>query len=223
MYKNNIFFILAIVVTLAIAFTSCQPEDEVEVPLSRLFRPGSFSRVVDGVNVSLTWVPIKNASYRIEYGRLASGLPFDSVKDMQIVELERGVSSYELMELWGSTRYGIRIKAVSLVSETADSEWASSSFTTGAENIFYPITFHPDGSDFKIFLTWQNGKDVTHIIVNNLQSGDKIFEISPDEKETGSKTLASSPDYRFRNGQFYTISIWLGERKRGENSITLQR
>lgn len=208
---------------LVASFFSCRPEEDESVQLSRLFRPNSFSRVVDGTSVSLIWTPIKNATYLIEYGQLASGLPFDSVKNKQVIELARGITSYELSDLWGSTRYGIRIKAISTLAGTNDSEWVTTSFTTGAENIFYPITYEPDGSDFKIFISWQIEKEVTHIVVNNLQLGNKVFEISTEEKAAGIKTLVSAPDYRFRNGQTYTISIWLNERKRGENSVTLKR
>jgi len=226
MFKNKLLLNVCtyvIIAAFAISFVSCDTEEEGEVQLSRLFRPGSFSRVVDGTNVSLSWLPIKNASYLIEYGRLASGLPFDSIKDMQVIELERGVSTHELYDLWGSTRYGIRIKAVSIISGTNDSEWVSSNFTTDAENILYPLTYEPNESDFNVHLIWQSEKEVSHIIVNNLQLGVKTFEISSEEKISGEKTLLNSSDYRFRNNQQYTISIWLGERKRGEKVITIVR
>lgn len=226
MFKNKIIlrlFTFAFVAAFALTAVSCKPEENNAVQLSRLFRPSSFNCLVDGTNVTLSWTPIKNATYLIEYGRLASGLPFDSVKDMQTIELPSGITSYQLLDLWGSTRYGIRIKAVSTIPGTNDSEWVVTSFTTDAENIFYPITFTPDGSDFKIFISWDIEKEVTHIVVNNLQLGDKVFEISTEEKAVGMKTLVSAPEYRFRNGQLYTISIWLGERKRGENSVILQR
>lgn len=224
MYKK-IFNLYAFVffTVLAASFFSCEQEKDETVQLSRLFRPNSFSKVVDGTSVLLTWTPIKNATYLIEYGQQASETPFDSVKNKQVIELPRGITTYELSDLWGSARYGIRIKAKSTLAGTNDSEWVTSSFTTAAENIFYPITFEPDGSDFKVFMSWLVEKDVTRIVVNNLQLGDKVFEISDEEKNAGKKTLISAPDYRFRNGQLYTISIWLNDRKRGENSVTLKR
>lgn len=213
----------AFFIALVASFVSCKPEEDETVQLSRLFRPNSFSRVVEGTNVLLKWTPIKNGSYLIEYGHLASGLPFDSVKNKQVIELARGTTSYELSDLWGSTRYGIRIKAISTIAGTNDSEWVATNFTTGAENIFYPLTFQPDGSYFKILLSWQMEKEVSRIIVTNLQLGEKVFEVSNEEKALGEKTLLGTAEYRFRNGQQYNITIWLGDRKRGENTITLQR
>lgn len=224
MYKNILnLCALIFFMALAASFVSCEPEENETVQLSRLFRPSSFSRVVDGTNVSLKWMPIKNATYLIEYGHLASGLPFDSVKNKVVVELARGTTSYELSDLWGSTRYGIRIMAISTLAGTNNSEWVATNFTTGAENIFYPLTYQPDGSYFKILLSWQVEKEVSRIVVTNLQLGEKIFEISNEEKALGEKTLLGTTDYRFRNGQQYNITIWLGDRKRGENTITLQR
>lgn len=226
MFKNRIILSLctfAFLTAFTISFVSCEQEEEEDVVLSRLFRPGSFSRIVNGTDVALSWIPIKNATYLIEYGRLASGLPFDSIKDKQTIELERGVSSYQLYELWGSTRYGIRIKAVSTIPETEDSEWATSNFTTGAENIFYPLTYEPAGNDFRIFVKWIPEKTVTHILINNLQLGEKLIPLSNAEITVGEKIIESVPEYRLRNGQQYIISIWFNERKRGENSVTLQR
>lgn len=227
MFKNKIILSIctfALLTAFILPLPSCtQEEEEQTVQLSRLFRPGSFSRVVDGTSVTLSWTPIKNAAYLIEYGRLAVDLPFDSVKDKVSIEIPKGYISYQLTDLWGSTRYGIRIKCVSTLAGTNDSEWVTTSFTTAAENIFYPIVYEPDGIDFKITVSWQVEKDVSHITVNNLQLGEKIFEISNEEKALGQKVLLSASDYRFRNAQQYTIAIWLDERKRGENSVTLLR
>lgn len=223
MLKNKIIWSLCSLVFFAVSFISCDSDDEEEMVLSRLFRPGSFSRVVDGTNVSLSWTPIRNASYLIEYGRLEYGLPFESIKDMNTIELRQGSSSCQLHDLWGSTRYGIRIKAISLVPETKDSEWVISNFTTEAENIFYPLSFEPVGNVFRIFVKWNATKEVEKIKITNLQLGDKTIDLTSAEIAAGEKTIESADDYALRNGQMYTVSIWLGERKRAEASVTLKR
>ena len=207
----------------ALVLASCGNDDEPVEQLSRLFRPGSFARTVDGTTVTLSWLPIKNATYYIEYGRAEAGVPFEEIEDLQKLSLGR-VSTYKLENLWGSTRYAIRIKAVSTIPEVKDSEYVNSNFTTGAENIFYPLESGLNGTSFYISVKWEQGNnEVTHIEINNLQLGSKTIFLSEAEIAAGEMKIENSSDYRLVNGQQYIISIYQGERKRGESSITLRR
>lgn len=223
MFINKKLFRICWAVLFSFLFIACNNDEPTnDQLLSRLFRPGSFARSIEGTNVMLSWLPIKNATYYIEYGRALPGVPFEEVEDLQILSLGR-VSSHQLTDLWGSTRYAIRIKAVSTIPEVNDSEYVYSNFTTGAENIFYPLTFGLDNTDFYIMVKWDVDKEVSHIMIDNLQLGSKEFLLTAEEIAIGEKKIENSPDYRLRAGQQYTISIYLDERKRGENSITLQR
>ena len=207
----------------ALLLISCETEEPVvNQQLSRLFRPGSFSRLVEGTTVTLSWQPIKNATYYIEYGKAEAGVPFEEIEELAAITLGR-VSAHKIENLWGSTRYAIRIKAVSTIEGVNDSEYVNSNFTTGAENIFYPLAFEYNGTDFTILVKWEAEKDVSHITINNLQLGEKIISLSAEDITIGEKRIASTTEYRLRSGQQYTIAIYLNTRKRGENSITLQR
>lgn len=212
---------------LALLFVSCDDNDNSgEQELSRLFRPGSLTRLVEGTTVTLSWIPIKGATYYIEYGRAEAGVPFEEVEDMQSLTLGK-VSSCKVDNLWGNTRYAVRLKAVSSTPGVNDSQYVVSNFTTGAENIFYPLTYGPDGNDFWILAKWDNTKEVSRLVIDHSQQGEKIILLSAAEITAGEALIKSTPDYRLRPGvpgqDEYKFSIYLGERKRGESTVRLQR
>ncbi|KAA6351101.1 hypothetical protein EZS27_001527 [termite gut metagenome] len=204
--KNIINILLSALITFSLF--SCDESDETsDITTSRLFKPASFTRTVEGINVRLSWVPIKNATYYLEVGK---DVNFEL--DAEVAVSLAGVSEYYLTDLWGSTRYYARIKSVSIKPEIKDSDYAVVNFTTEIENIFNSST--TSGNNW-VLLNWLAGKELSHIRISpSSPSVPNTVNLTGVDVAAGEKrieNLTSNTDY--------TFVLYLGERKRGEITI----
>jgi len=188
---------------------SCDDNETEEYQLSRLFSPISFSASVELNVVSLSWVPINEAIYVLEISK--DSLLFEH--DLQTIPLDKNVE-YLLENLWSSTRYSARIKAVSNDPSIADSKFTAITFKTGIENIFYAAS-PGDTSVDKITLRWDNTKLVTSIVVSKAGIDDFAIHLSENDIAEGKKVIAELTE-----NSVYTFRIYLGEMLRGTMTVS---
>lgn len=199
-------------------FSACEESEEITggTP-SRLFRPANLSFTPDKTTVS--WTPVKGSTYQLEVGR-NKGETFETAVGVQTFMLT--TSSFTFPELWGSTRYTVRIKSVSNDPDIKDSEYNQASFTTSPENIIVSY-LNEIGSDW-ITLHWSADEfPVSHIHVEWLEGRGGPFEpfdaeVSPEEAAAGAKKvegLVARSKYRF--------TVYTGERMRGDIEIITER
>jgi hypothetical protein len=207
--KSNqklIFFIMTMVLMLS-AF-SCEDEKTDDSDPSRLFRPTRLDAKVMKNTAEITWVPVAGATYILEISR--DSLSF--TVDLQSISLEN-VASYTFDDLWSTTRYSVRIKAISAISGTASSEFKQLTFVTQEENIFTAVASADIGIN-QIAIKWDNTKSVDHI---NVTTGSNVttVNLSKEEIEAGTKIITG-----LDGGTDYKFGIYLGERNRGTLSST---
>lgn len=185
---------LLLIAFLPATLSSCLEEPEVLYTTpSQLFRPITFSASVNVVDVNFSWAPIKNASYLLELSRDE----FNS--DIVSIPID-GRASYQVTDLASQTRYTARIKAVSKETGVKDSEYASVTFTTGTENIF----FQPAAADItstSVLISWEPGKAVTHLAVSSEGETVRTISIPQPAIESGQllvDQLSSETSYTFR-------------------------
>jgi hypothetical protein len=210
-YIINTFAILAFC---SFALLSCEKETDDEVEkIDQLFRPVLFRAAVEETNVTLTWTPIAGATYALEISK--DSLLFET--DLQVIYLDKQVTTHLVEELWSSSRYSARIKAVSTDASIKDSGYKEITFFTGKENIFYGVTDENIGSDH-VLLKWIAGKNVSHIEV--MKEGDPEDNIisnllTEEDIRIGQKDIVGlSP------GTTYIFKIYNGEKPRGTTTVT---
>lgn len=105
--------------------TSCEeaPGITEETP-DQLFRPVNLSASAGENEVTLTWSPIKNATYFLEISRDS----FEFAIDVQDFSLDEAACT--IGDLWNESRYSARVKAVSAVPAIKDSEYKQITFVT---------------------------------------------------------------------------------------------
>ncbi|MDR1456398.1 MAG: fibronectin type III domain-containing protein [Tannerella sp.] len=184
-------------------FFSCGKESEETFP-ERLFRPATFSAIVDVNNVDFTWMPIEGASYLLEISR--DSLMFET--EIQTYSISN-TNKARIEDLWGSTRYSARIKAVSATPAVMDSRYRSTIFFTQAENLFAELNDGDIGTD-RITLRWDRSRPVDHILVSATDRSDSSVIITAEDLAAG-QTVISGLD----PGTKYTFRLCLGERNRG--------
>jgi hypothetical protein len=206
-YKYNIALSLILMLFLPLFMVSCDEESVVEAP--RLFRPALFTSSINGSEVTLTWVPIANASYSLEVSR--DSFLFEN--ELQVIPLDE-LSKYKLTDLWSLSRYSARIKSVSKDASIDDSEWNQITFKTGQENILYSIGLDDIGFDY-VNLKWDKSKIVTHIIVSSEGSSDRTVTLSSEDITSGMKRIEG-----LNSGTKYILKICRGEQIRGQATVT---
>src|SRR5690606_34361191 len=170
----------------------------------RLFRPPMFAASVEANEVTLSWVPISNATYVLEISK--DELLFEN----ELEQIEVGeTDSYVLEELWSSTRYSARIKAVSNDPAIKDSEFTAITFQTGAENIFFTPT-EEDISTSSVLLGWDNSREADRITVAAPGTATRTINLSSTDIENG-KVLIEE----LNPATTYTFRIYRGEMLRG--------
>jgi hypothetical protein len=200
----SIFFITIMV--LMLSAISCQDEKTDDQDLSRLFRPTRLDAKVMKNTAEITWVPVAGATYILEISR--DSLLFEV--DLQTIPLE-STASYTFDDLWSLTRYSVRVKAISNISSTANSEYKTLTFVTQAENIFSAVASADIGIN-QIALKWDKTKSVDHI---NVTADAKVttVNLSAEEIAAGAKIMTG-----LDGGTDYQFGIYLGERIRGSLS-----
>lgn len=176
----------------------------------RLFRPPAFAATVDANEVTLSWVPIADATYVLEVSK--DNLVFET--ELQQIELGE-VAEYVLTDLWSSTRYSARIKAVSKNPSVKDSEFTAVTFQTGVENIFYTPDEDEDITENSVLLKWVNSKEVDKVTVSAPEIASRTLLLSSANIESG-EILVDGLD----GGINYTFRIFKGDMLRGSISLS---
>lgn len=146
--------------SIVLGLVCCEDEPGNDQTTDRLFAPPRFTVSPGSTTAHMTWIPIRNATYRLEVSR--DTLQFEV--ELQTFDLE-DVDVFDLSGLWGRSLYSARIKSISHEPDVADSRFNQLTFTTSQENIF--IT--PKAEDItptSILISWQGGAGVTKITVN---------------------------------------------------------
>ena len=108
-----------------LSLPSCEKETvDLAESSDQLFRPVRFEAEVDDQKVTLSWIPIRQATYIIE---LING------NDSQIFTLPN-TKLLIIEDLKAQTEYTARIKAVSADESKKDSGYQEINFTTGISN-----------------------------------------------------------------------------------------
>jgi hypothetical protein len=191
---------------------SCKENDDIDVDIPRrLFRPSIFQHVLNVTDVSFQWTPIKNADYLLE----VSPDPefFSDVMSFTV----SNTNELTVENLWSSTGYNARLKAISKNPEIGDSKFISIKFTTGVENVFFTQQDGSVGVDF-VELSWNFQKEVTHIIVSidgNEEGGSKRVDLTETNKSEGKiKIDGLLPDTK------YVFKIFKTLQERGTQIVT---
>lgn len=204
-----------IVVILGIFFfagmLSCEKHnlEDPDTSTDRLFRPPTFAANVNTNEVTLSWVPIANATYVLEVSK--DNLVFET--ELQRIELGE-VAEYILTDLWSSTRYSARIKAVSNNPLVKDSEFTAVTFQTGVENVFFS-TDEDDITESTIVLNWDNSKAVDKVTVSSTGLATRTVSLSPLEIANGQAVIGE-----LTGGTNYTFRIYNSEMLRGTLTIS---
>lgn len=202
-----------VLLTLPLLMFSCDDDDSTlnDVP-NQLFRPILLSATINNGNeVTLSWIPIANASSLLEISR--DSLLFQNETQTFLLD---GVSQYTIKDLWSNSTYSARIKAVSKDSNIKDSEFDQMVFTTQTENIFYAVTDDQIGNDY-VLLKWDNSKNVSHLVLSADGGTETTIALSESDISGGQKLVEGlNPDTE------YVFKIYLGEMLRGTISVKTQ-
>ncbi len=208
-YEYNIALLLILMLFLPFLMVSCDEETSVVETTDQLFRPALFTSTVIGNEVTLTWVPIANASYSLEISKDS----FLFQNELQVIPLEE-VQTYKVTDLWSLSRYSARIKAISKDASVKDSEWNQITFTTGSENILYSIGLDDIGFD-NVNLKWDKNKIVTHLVVSSEGSPDRTVTLTTGDISSGVKRVEG-----LNPGTRYIIKIYRGAQLRAQTTVT---
>jgi len=207
-YKYNIALLLILMLFLPLFMVSCDEETLVVETPDQLFRPALFTANVNGNEVTLTWVPIANASYSLEVSK--DSLLFQN--ELLVIPLEE-VQTYKITDLWSTTRYSARIKAVSKDPLIKDSGYNQITFVTGTENILYTPA-SADISTTSVLLKWDASKAVTKIVVSATGIADRTINLASADIAAGQKLIDG-----LSSGITYIFKIYNGEMLRGTISV----
>ncbi len=201
-------FITLLIISFTFMWNSCEDDTIVDNSTNQLFRPAMLVTYINGVSVRFTWVPIAKAYYSLEISR--DSLQFE--RDLQIFILN-GVAEYQVEDLWSSSRYSVRIKAISKDSTIKDSEYKQTVFMTGIENIFYSVS-SSNVTVNSILLEWNNTKSVNRIVISTKDTPDREIQLSDTDTSEGKKLIDGLSANRA-----YTFKIYKGEMLRGTISV----
>ena len=200
--KYKILYAFVLCITLLVS--SCKEESETKDMFSMLFRPPVITASVNGVSVSFTWTAVGDGIYSLEISR--DSLLF--LTDLQVFEID-GKVEYTVKDLYSSSLYSARIKAISQNPEVDDSGYQEVIFITGQENIFYSVTDEDIGTN-SVLLKWEKGKDVSHVVISTTGVEDSMVTLSNDDISAEEKLIEG-----LNPGTEYTFTIYLGTRLRG--------
>lgn len=204
----------------AMALTAVSCDDEAEeltsVEYDRLFAPTALEiRIQDRTNIRASWECLSAddaKSYTIELfandpDMLCEGTP-ETYTD--ITE-----NPYVITGLAGETTYSFRIKAV---GETKESNWATTVFTTEAEQIFQSVA-DADIAATSVTLRWTAGEEADLITVTPVEEGSTAasvtYSVTAEDVANGYATVEGlTPETD------YEAVLTLGGRTRGTIEFT---
>jgi hypothetical protein len=173
--------------------------------VSRLFSPTDIDvRVVNQTSVRLSWRAVKNASsYTIEFFENAdedfSGSPERTISNVTMDQLPIVVPGFA-----GETTYSVRVKAIG--DGIDDSKWVSTTFTTDAEQIFFPVD-PEEITATGVTLRWPAGEFASHI---TFSPGDINRPVTASEVEEGVAVITG-----LESETQYTAKLMLDDKTRG--------
>jgi hypothetical protein len=157
-------FIYIVSISVAIIAAGCTDDIDPEITsleVSRLFSPVDLqARIVSQTSVRLEWKEVKKAQhYNIEVHQNATenytGTPFKTVTGILYDQLP-----YIIPGFAGETTYSVRVQAVG--EGISDSKWTSTTFTTNAEQILFPV--NPEEiTATGVTIRWPAGETATTI------------------------------------------------------------
>jgi hypothetical protein len=157
----------------------------------------------------LSWKAVKYAdSYTVEFFKNGdsdfSGTPERIVSDILFDQLPIVIPSFS-----GETSYSLRVKAVG--DDINDSKWVSATFTTGAEQILFPVD--PDDiTANSVIIRWPAGEAATHI---TLTPGDINQNLTESELAEGAVSITG-----LQGETSYTAKLMNGTSTRGTIAFT---
>jgi len=195
---NKLFFkyILGFVAVI-ILFISCDDDDKSQQ--SNLFRPTVVTTEIEEGSVLFKWTAF-NTSFQGEVKEYE--ISISETEDFNEVVLSDFTKDVSYLLTSGPVitnteiyDYYVRVKAISAVSGTADSEYTKPVlFSPYRENIFSTVR-QEDLSNTFVILRWRinddgSAPDVTKIVLEN-EDGEKIgeYSITDDEKDTRKKQI----------------------------------
>ena len=206
-------YLAGIVLTslLALGISSCKDYDfPVDESYARAFtpvliealniRPGSADVVfnkVRGIN-----------DYVIELSR--DSLEFGNI--IQTYNVDRTLDTLKLTDLFGETRYSVRIKSIS--ATMPESKWNEITFITPGEQIMEPV-LGTEVTSNSVILRWIPGSLVTHLLMQPVGSAAIQIELTAEEMEQGVKIVSG-----LMAETTYSVVILNGENRRGTAGVT---
>ncbi|MGN1375432.1 MAG: DUF4957 domain-containing protein [Prevotella sp.] len=209
----NILFVVGVAMSL---LTSCSDADSelTSVEYSRYFSPTTVeARVVDNVNVRLTWNAVPGAdSYEVSIIK-NSIQGAEETNNNDIVEVEgtevkniTGITMEDLplviAGLEGKTTYTALVRAIGASNE--NSKWSGREFKTGTEQCFSNVS-DADITANSVKLTWAETTPEFQTIT--VTPGDIVYTLTDADKASHSATiegLVGETEYTFialRNGE----------------------
>ena len=201
-YKNIATVVLLL--SLAVLSGSCKKETTASDIPDQLFRPIRFMASINGNVANISWVPIAGATYSLEVSK--DSLLFS--KELKVIPLDAMTFS-TVGDLYSSTRYSARIKAISKDVSIKNSDYQSITFVTGVENIFYTVAVADIGKN-QILLKWLTSKSVSQLVVSTAGVADVIIPLSSADLTAGQKLAVN-----LTNNTTYTFKIYFGDMLRG--------
>ncbi|MBW6497177.1 MAG: fibronectin type III domain-containing protein [Bacteroidales bacterium] len=178
--------------------------------VDRLFSPTDLdARVVNQTSVRLTWKKVNKADfYNVEFFENAnedfSGAPERAVNGVLFEDLPLVVAGFA-----GETTYSVRVQAVG--EGIDESKWISTTFTTDAEQILFPID-PEEITASGVTLRWPAGEFATHI---TLMPGDINRPVTADEVAEGVAVITG-----LQSETEYTAKLMNEDKTRGTMVFT---
>ncbi|WWC84371.1 hypothetical protein PIECOFPK_02107 [Mycovorax composti] len=186
-------------------------KERTSLETSRLFSPTKLTAtVVNRTSVRLSWGQVgKAGTYTIEIYESSSGTDFSGAPFRVVEGVTLDQVPYTVSGLDGETRYVVRVKAVGEGVE--DSKWVSATFTTDAEQIFYPVDLN-EIEPTSVVLRWPAGEAATQIV---LIPGNITHSVTAEEVSAGAATITG-----LVGETTYTARLLNGTKTRGTITFT---
>lgn len=196
-------------VSLAAASSCSDPGDELtSVEYNRYFRPTELeAKVTDQINVTLSWhTNNAPAQYQAEFytNESFSGTAART-ETMDYTGNSVADCEWPLKGFLGETTYYVRLRAY---SDSKQSEWVSTSFTTKAEQSLKAVS-EADVTETSITVHWKSGIEVTHLTYKS-ETDSVSVPLDATAKADSSYTITN-----LQQATAYVITLWNNDYKRG--------
>lgn len=210
----------AFVLLTSLSIVSCVDGNDWEtIDGNRLFGTTSFSVSPAAITAEVTWDATPNTEYYIieaSLEQMNNDTPMGEASGSIVYGEDKSIkkSPYILTGLQGETTYYLRIKSVSTGKESRWIYLEDATFKTDKEEILGTVPSE-NITEESVLLTWEAGLEVTHILLKTGTETAERQDITTDEATNGQKLIVG-----LLPGTEYTISIYNGEARRGETTVT---